>query len=59
VTVTSNLESTSCSDTVAVGQCTLPSLTRGTHTLTAAYPATGSFAGSSGTAAYEVTAGGR
>jgi adhesin/invasin len=59
VTVTSSLETTSCSDTVAVGHCTLASLSRGTHTLTAAYPATGSFAGSSGTAAYEVTAGGR
>ncbi|MEP6688303.1 MAG: Ig-like domain repeat protein, partial [Gemmatimonadales bacterium] len=59
VTVSSDLDSTTCSDAVAAGQCTLASLSRGTHTLTAAYPATGSFAGSSGTAAFEVTAGGR
>jgi Bacterial Ig-like domain (group 1) len=58
VTVTSNLGGT-CADAVAVGHCTLQALTRGTHTLTATYLATGSFDGSSATAAYEVTAGGR
>jgi hypothetical protein len=58
VTVTSNLGG-SCSDTVAAGHCTLLGLTRGTHKLTATYLATGSFAGSDATAAYEVTAGGR
>ena len=58
VTVTSNLGG-SCADAVAVGHCTLQALTRGIHTLTATYLATGSFAGSGATAAYEVTAGGR
>jgi hypothetical protein len=58
VTVTSNLGGT-CTDTVATGHCTLLGLTRGTHKLTATYLATGSFAGSDATAAYEVTAGGR
>jgi hypothetical protein len=56
VTVTSNLGG-SCTDTVAVGHCTLQGLTAGTHTLTATYLATGSFAGSGATAAYEVTPG--
>ena len=59
VTVTSSLGSSACSDAVASGRCTLASLPRGTQTLTAAYPATGRFAGSSGTAAYEVTNGRR
>jgi hypothetical protein len=59
VTVTSSLGSSACTDAVAVGHCTLQSLTRGIHTLTAAYVANGSFAGSAATAAYEVTAGGR
>jgi Big-like domain-containing protein len=59
VTVTTSLGSSACTDAVAVGHCTLQSLTRGTQTLTATYPATGSFAGSAATAAYEVTAGGR
>jgi Bacterial Ig-like domain (group 1)/Bacterial Ig-like domain (group 3) len=59
VTVTSSLESTSCQATVAAGSCTLEFQTLGTHTLTATYAAAGSFAGSSGTATYDVTAGGR
>jgi Big-like domain-containing protein len=57
VTVTSNLGGT-CTDTVPAGHCTLEGLTPGTHTLTATYLASGSFAGSGATAAYEVTAGG-
>lgn len=59
VTVTSSLGSSACSDAVAIGRCTLASLPRGTQTLIAAYPATGRFSGSSGTAAYEVTTGNR
>lgn len=59
VTVTSSLGDSECSDAVAIGRCTLASLPRGTQTLTAAYPATGRFLGSSGTAAYEVTTGNR
>ncbi len=58
VSVTSNLGG-SCADAVAVGQCTLQGLTRGTHTLTATYLATGSFAGSEDNTTYEVTASGR
>jgi hypothetical protein len=59
VTVTSSRGSSACSDTVATGRCTLASLPRGTQTLIAAYPATGRFGASSGSAAYEVTTGGR
>jgi len=59
VMVTTNMGSSACTNAVATGHCTLQFLTRGTQTLTAAYPATGSYAGSSATAAYEVTAGGR
>ena len=59
VMVTTNMGSSACTNAVAAGHCTLQFLTRGTQMLTAAYPATGSYAGSSATAAYEVTAGGR
>jgi hypothetical protein len=58
VTVSSSLESTTCTETVEVGSCSLQLQTVGPHTLTATYGATGGFAGSSGTASYEVTSGG-
>ena len=61
VTVTSDLESTSCSGplTGGVGQCELALAERGVHTLTATYAGTSTYGPSSGTAAYEIIAGGR
>jgi Big-like domain-containing protein len=58
VTVSSDLDGTSCLATLTSGQgaCTLQLTTVGTHTLTATYPATGSFGSSSGTLGYDVVA---
>jgi hypothetical protein len=57
VTVSSDLDGTSCVATLTSGQgaCTQQLTTVGTHTLTATYPATGSFGASSGTIGYNVS----
>jgi hypothetical protein len=57
VSVTTSPPGSSCSDTVEARQCTLGALSPGTYTLTADYVPSGSFASSSGTAAYEVVTG--